>query len=106
AHLFLSCWAAACSWDQDFAAFDCWNQVATRPQAAEMLPQLRELLPEVPSIFGLFAFLQVAEILVDSEEKRATKAAVYRQMQLRLQASGATCPVCLEELSAERRVFE
>ena len=26
AHLFLSCWAAACSWDQDFAAFDCWNQ--------------------------------------------------------------------------------
>jgi len=100
AHIFLACWAAACSWDVGFVAYDCWNQ-ASRQRPAEVTAAfelLKPLLGEVSSLFGLFTLLQVVDMGPEGQEKSAAKVDIVQQMQTRLHASGATCPVCLEEL--------
>ncbi|CAK8993777.1 unnamed protein product [Durusdinium trenchii] len=97
--LLLACWAAMCSWDPAFVASDGWEQASK--VEAKALHLVLPLLKEVPSLFGLFALLHVTDMAPDCEERWEVKCAIMRQMQRHLNASGATCPVCLEELGRE-----
>ncbi|CAE7236871.1 unnamed protein product [Symbiodinium microadriaticum] len=103
AHLFLACWAAACSWDIGFLALDRWSQESTcRPaEATAAMDLLRPLFGEVSSLFGLFTLLQVVDIGPDGEEKNKAKADIVNQTQIRLRANGSSCPVCLEDLGPD-----
>eukprot|EP00434_Breviolum_minutum_P000494 symbB.v1.2.000428.t1/scaffold32.1/size405148/1 len=99
--LLLACWAAVCSWDPGFVATEAWEQVSHEVSGPCGLRLVTALVEEVSSIFGLWSLLQVVKMAPESEEQCAVKDAVTRQMHKRWSCSGATCPVCLEELGTE-----